>query len=434
MTYKEAREYIKEASRYGSVLGLTSIRELMRRLDNPQDKMKIIHVAGTNGKGSTTAFLVSILACAGYRVGRYVSPAVFSYRERIQITDKTTRYISREGICEAIETIAPICEAMVKDGFSHPTVFEIETAMAYLYLYREQVDYAVIEVGMGGRLDATNVMKQPVLSVITSISLDHMEYLGDTIPKITEEKAGIVKENTPVITSNTRPEVIEILERVAKDKNTTLTIADGRRAVLHQATPEGTEFTYENKRYHIRLLGEHQIMNAVLAMEASKLLQGQGVKITEEHIRMGLMKAIWGGRFEIVGRKPYFILDGAHNEEAAVRLKEALERFFPDRKKIFILGVLADKDYHSILRLMAPLANIILTIASDNNRALASAALATEAKKYTNNMVIDAGTAKQAVSLAYSYAEEEDVILAFGSLSFLGDIRAVIFPHSFPED
>lgn len=224
MTYKEARDFIEQTSQYGSVLGLTNIKELMKRLDNPQDKLRIIHIAGTNGKGSVGAFLASILSTAGYRVGRYISPTVFSYRERIQISEIKanensiqTAYITRQGVEATIDKIKPQCDNMVLDGFSHPTTFEIETAMTFLYLLWEEVDFVILEVGMGGRLDATNLIKNPVCSVFTSISMDHMEYLGDSIEKIALEKSGIIKPGSPVVTIGQEDSVLKILETSAKE-------------------------------------------------------------------------------------------------------------------------------------------------------------------------------------------------------------------------
>ena len=445
MTYEEARNFIEQSNQYGSKLGLETVTELLSRLGNPQEQIKLIHVAGTNGKGSTTAFIASILAAEGYRVGRYISPAVFSYRERIQITDKVTEkitdrktlqlrsdFITKQGICDAISAIKPICEAMVADGLSHPTSFELETAMAMLYFCQEQVDFAVIEVGLGGRLDATNTVKQPICSVITSISMDHMQFLGDTIEKIAGEKAGIIKEGRPVITGNTQEQVWKVLTGAAKEKHAPLILADSAQAELSSFSPEGTVFQYEGNEYSIRLLGKHQISNAVLAIKAAQVIREYGYHLSIEAIRQGLWLTSWSGRFEVIARKPYFIMDGAHNEDAALRLKDAITSYFQEKKLIFVLGVFADKDYQTILRITAPLANLIITLTPENARALPSSELAREAKKYCP-AVIDGKTAEQAVKLAYEAASEEDVILAFGSLSFLGAIKRCVNKLTLPQ-
>ncbi len=437
MTYQEAREFIEESNKYGSKLGLQAITELLARLGNPQEQVKVIHVAGTNGKGSTTAYMASILAAEGYRLGRYISPAVFSYRERIQISfcmaasregeieeihPESTEFISRQGICDSIMRIKPVCEAMAAEGFSHPTSFEIETAMAFLYFAWQQVDFAVIEVGLGGRLDATNAVTKPVCCVIASISMDHMQYLGDTLEKIAREKAGIIKNRVPVVTCRQKPAVLQVLEEVCHEKEAALLIADAQDAQVNSFLPEGTIFSYDNSEYRIKLLGRHQIANAVLALGAAKALRLRGYAISDRALHQGLLMARWRGRLEVIAAKPYFLIDGAHNLDAAEKLGEAIREYFSGRRIIMVIGVFADKEYSEILRLTAPLASLVITLTPDNNRALTSAQLALEAQKYCP-AVIDANTAEQAVLEAYKEAAKEDVIIAFGSLSFLGELR-----------
>ncbi len=428
MTYKDARDYIDASARYGNELGLTAIMELLRRLDNPQDKLKVIHVAGTNGKGSTTAFMASILAAQGYKVGRYISPAVFNYLERVQITDKSetgiaTTLMREDGVRTTIERIKPICDQMLLEGLKHPTTFEIETVMAILYLYHEKVDFAIIEVGLGGRLDATNVFAKPLCCVITSISLDHMEFLGDTLEKIAREKAGIIKKGASVVTGNANYEILNVLVETCREKEAELVQVSSVEMDKVNYLSDRTTFEYLQEEYAIHMLGEYQVSNAVLAVQTVLQLRKLGHLITQEAIKTGLLEAHWSGRFEIIKREPYFIMDGAHNADAALQLKNTIERYFKDRRLIFIMGVLADKDYRSILRLTASLADIIYTITPKNIRGLASAQLAIEAKKYCNGFVFDAGNVENAVKLACQNAEREDVILAFGSLSYLGEVR-----------
>lgn len=428
MTYQEALEFIDSSGQYGSKLGLETVTELLDRLGNPQDQLKTVHVAGTNGKGSTTAFIAAILASQGYRTGRYISPAVFDYREKVQISRiegdaLIDDFITEQGISSAIAAIRPVCEAMVRDGFHHPTSFEIETAMAFLYLVAEKVDFAVIEVGLGGRLDATNVIKKPVCCVITSISMDHMQYLGDTLARIAGEKAGIIKNGVPVVTGNTNPEVLKVLESTCVEKETKLFLAAREEAKTVKYSPEGTAFSFRGQDYAIGLLGEYQIGNAVTAIQTAEILRRSGYAISDTAIKNGLLKTKWSGRFEILAKAPYFIIDGAHNEDAALQLRETVKLYFDGRRLIFILGVLADKDYRRILEIMAPLAEVIITLTPDNNRALASAQLAAEAEKYFNKTVVDARTAAGAVKSAYEAAGKEDVIIAFGSLSYLGEVK-----------
>lgn len=431
MTYEAARDFIEATASLGSKPGLEIITELLNRIGNPQEQLKVIHVAGTNGKGSTAAYITAILAADGYKVGRFLSPAVFAYREKIQVTYKeedepVNVSITEQGVAETIAVIKPACEAMVREGFAHPTSFEIETAMAFLYLCKEQVDIAVIEVGMGGRLDATNIIRSPLCCVITSISMDHTQYLGDTIEKIAAEKAGIIKTGVPVITGNTDPVVTGVLLNTCENNRTTLTIASRKEVTDIDYSPEETSFTYMGKRRVITLLGDYQIDNAITAIRAVQAISIAGYRIREASITEGLYKTRWSGRLEVLSKKPYFIIDGAHNEDAANQLRKALLQYFAGRDMIYIMGVLADKDYRSILALTAPLAKLIFTITPANSRALASEQLAAEARKYTDKTVIDAGTAAKAVRLAYEQAGKEDVIVAFGSLSFLGEITKLL--------
>lgn len=432
MTYEEAREFIEQSNQYGSKLGLASITELLSRMGNPQDKVKVIHVAGTNGKGSTTAYIASILTTEGYRVGRYISPAVFTYRERVQIYEQEAgkkayviENISRQGVCDTISDIKMVCGSMVKEGWSHPTSFEIETAMAYLYFAKQEVDFAVVEVGLGGRLDATNVINKPICCVITSISMDHMQYLGDTLASIATEKAGIIKSSVPVITCNKKQEIIQVLREVAEMKNAPLTFTDAEEARNIKLTPGETSFEYHGQEYETALLGRHQITNAILALTVIEVMIQQGYTIRHTSIYNGLRDTRWSGRFEIIAHSPYFIIDGAHNEDAALRLAETVREYFTERKVIYIMGVFADKDYHRILDITAPLADTIITLTPKNSRALSSAELAREAQKYCS-AVFDAKTTEQAVRLAYEMSKEEDVILAFGSLSFLGELKKLV--------
>ncbi|MDF2538309.1 MAG: hypothetical protein K0S76_1330 [Herbinix sp.] len=471
MTYEEAREFIKQSNRYGIKPGLETICELLARLGNPQEHLKVIHIAGTNGKGSTSAFITTVLGAAGYRVGRFLSPAVFSYREGIQIAqrrkgeqegnngnknnayinnnhsineesldkeaddcfdfdypDKDSigiEYISESGVCEAMERIQPICEAMLKEGLSHPTSFEIETAMAMLYFIQKQVDFVVLEVGLGGRLDATNIVKQPVLSIITSISMDHMQYLGDTLDKIAYEKAGIIKHNVPAVTCQQEATVLNILEEVCREKETQLSISEFDRVTQVSYTSEETIFTFReaegHERYKIKLLGDYQVSNAVLAIQAIKILRSKGYYISEAALKWGLYETRWSGRFEIIAKNPYLVIDGAHNEEAANVLRRSIDLYFTNRRIIYMIGVLADKDYKSILRITAPLADMMITLTPNNPRALASSELAKEALAL-GKRVIDAGNTREALRFAFQEAGVEDVIIAFGSLSFLGEL------------
>lgn len=432
MRYQEARDFITQSAQYGSKLGLEAITELLRRMGNPQDTLKVLHVAGTNGKGSTSSFLSTILAMEGYRVGRFHSPAVFEYLEMVQITAPSlmegvsTAYISESEYTLEIAKIKQICSQMLREGLPHPTSFEIETAMALSYLSKERVDFAVIEVGLGGRLDATNVFQKPLCNIITSISLDHMQYLGDTLAKIAYEKAGIIKNGARVITSNTEPEVLKVLEQVSIDCAATLTIADAKEAKGITYGQQGTLFHYKGKQYRIKLLGQFQIMNAVLAIDTMIQLRELGYRISESSVQRGLEHTSWSGRFEVIAKHPYFVIDGAHNADASLQLRKTLLTYFKENKKIYILGVLADKDYKAILENTADLADLLITITPNNDRALASSQLAKEASAYTKGEVIDAGECAKAVEIALHNADQNDIIIAFGSLSYLSQIKSIL--------
>ncbi len=439
MIYEEAMEFIRNTNKLGSVPGLEAIRNLLERLGNPQDKIKIIHVAGTNGKGSTISFLSAILATAGYRVGVYISPTVFSYREKLQIVSldehidnsdnkaDILRYdlISKEDVCKSIRIIKSACDEIVSEGQAHPTSFEIETAMAFLYMQWEQVDFLILETGMGGRLDATNIISNPICSVITSVSLDHTQFLGNTLEQIANQKAGIMKEGSYVLSSNQQPEVLKALYRRANGLDIPMIIADSSMALNIRYNEEYTSFQYPSYEksdiYEIRLLGRHQVQNAILAIETARSMMKHGYMVSDRAIKKGLWIAKWHGRFEQISKAPDIFIDGAHNEEAALSLQDSIEIYFTNRRLIFMIGVLADKDYRSMLRILAPMADTIITLTPDNSRALPSDKLADEARAYCNK-VFDEKDIEYAIKRAYKEAGIGDVIFAFGSLSFLGSL------------
>lgn len=420
MTYEEARAFIDDTARYGAVLGLDSVTELMRRLGNPQDELKFVHIAGTNGKGSTLAYISTILKEAGYRVGRYVSPTVFAYRERIQVNEE---YITREGVARLAGQVREVCEQMVKAGFSHPTTFEVETAMAFLWFREMNCDLVVLECGMGGLTDATNVVRTTLVSVFAEIGLDHMGFLGNTIQEIARVKAGIIKPDSNAVSGAQRPEVRGILEEVCREKHTEFRQVSQEEIQDVRCGFEEQSFSYRGmKNLQPGLAGSWQIDNAVLAVEAVLALGGHGFPVTEEQIREGLRKTVWPGRFTVVDRRPLFVVDGAHNRDAADRLRETLEVYFPEKRKIFIAGVLADKEYDYVMSRLAPLAAKIITVMTpDNPRALPAESLAEDIRKY-NRHVETADSLGDAVRRARAYAEEDDLILAFGSLSYLGEL------------
>lgn len=431
MKFSEAMQFIDSRSLGGMVLGLDSITELLKRLGNPQDDLKFIHIAGTNGKGSVGTYIASVLACAGKLTGRYVSPVILEYCERIQMLKGTEcRYITKAAVAEKMEKIQKAVMGMERDGLALPTGFEIETAMAFLEFRDQKCEYVVLETGLGGIEDATNVIKNVELAVLTSISMDHMYILGDTIAEITEKKAGIIKGKTDVVCYDYRDcegggDIQNVIDETCYRQNSICLNADFSQLEYQSVNLERTVFTYKQKEYKTQLLGDNQPKNAALAIEAIQYLRGKGVAITDEVMQRGIEGAEWKGRFSVVSRKPMVIVDGAHNEDAAKSLAKTLKMYFGDRKLTFIVGIFADKEYEKILKITAPFANKVYAIETDNQRALPSDKLAEVAGKYIDK-AIDAGTVKHALELAVQ--DEDAVIIAFGSLSFLGEVYSYFQP------
>ncbi|BCJ95737.1 bifunctional folylpolyglutamate synthase/dihydrofolate synthase [Anaerocolumna cellulosilytica] len=437
MTYEEATRFLKDCEGYGSVLGLDNMKLLLEGLFNPQKDLKFVHIAGTNGKGSTAAFITYCMAAAGYKVGRYISPAVFCYEEKFQIfeagSDGNTEsrkvssvFITKEDITEEAGQIKEVCQNLTSEGKNHPTIFEVETALAMMYFRKKQCDLVVLEVGLGGRLDATNVIDTTECAVITSISMDHMTYLGNTLAEIAWEKAGIIKPGIPVVSYEQAEEASTVIKARAKELKVDLLIAEFNKIEISRQNLEGTTFSYgERKNLYIRLLGEHQVKNATLALLSLEVLIKKGYKITEQQIREGLYQTCWSGRLEPIAMHPLFLLDGAHNEDAAVNLAENIKQYFKGKRIYFIMGVFADKEYDAILKHTAHLAYKIYTLTPNNQRGLSSAALARAAVNYNKN-VIDSVTSANAVWSALKAAKKEDIIIAFGSLSHLQEIREAV--------
>ena len=420
MTYDEAYEYIKYTDRYGSKPGLETVTELLGRVGNPQDSLKFVHVAGTNGKGSVLAYVSSALTEAGYKTGRYISPAVYDYREKIQID---AAFIPKDAVARLVAQVRDVCEGMVADGFRHPTTFEIETAVAFLYFKENDCDIVVAECGMGGRGDATNVIKTSLVSIITRVGLDHMEFLGDTLYEIAAQKAGIVKPGNIVVSAPQEDEAEEALASVCREAGVELRVVRTEDIVDARYIFEAQRFSYKDmKRIKASLLGSWQVENAAVAIEAVWALGEKGFPVSEEALRKGLSKTMWPGRFMTLDRHPLFIADGAHNRDAADALLQTLGLYFRDKRKIFIAGVLADKDYDYMMSKLAPLAERIIAITPpDNQRALDAEVLAEDIRQYNAN-VETAGSIREAVHKARAYAREEDLILAFGSLSYMGGL------------
>lgn len=427
MNYSEARKFVEETTKYGSILGLEAIKTLLDELGNPQDKVKIVHVAGTNGKGSVFTFVQNVLLKAGYHVGRYASPAVFEYREIIQFDGKN---ITEEEFAKYMANVKSACDRMVSQGKHHPTSFEVETALAYLYFSNKPCDIVLIETGMGGETDATNVEKEALCSVITSISLDHMQFLGNTVEDIAKVKAGIIKENSDVVVANQDESIINVIKSKAEIKNSNVVVAnepynikiDGYITSFDYVTANDTKLSIK-----ISMMGAYQLINACTAIETLEILRSKGYDITDENIIEGMKNAKWPGRMEVVKEQPLIVIDGAHNPGAAVKLKESIEMYFTNKRIAFIMGVLADKDYSKEIKIVALLAKKIFTITPDNKRALNGEALALAVADSNKNVTFEP-TLEEAVKEAENlYKNNEiDMILAFGSLSYLGDLKNII--------
>lgn len=454
MNYSEAREYLKNVNKLGSILGLNTIKELLKRLGNPQNELKVVHIAGTNGKGSIMTFVQNILMESGYKVGRYCSPAVFNEREIIRINDE---YISEEQSADLLTRIKEKCDSMYSEGLPHPTSFEIETAEALMFFKEQNCDIALIECGMGGETDATNVFEKVLCSIIATISLDHTQFLGSTIEEITKVKSGIIKENCPVVMSKQTGEAESVIKKVCKQNNSKLIIPteqDFENVEIDGLTTKVTYKASNNKEYAINLqtLGTYQIKNAKTAVEVALVLDkaltekinicdesdknnSTGMKnninnsgnTIEKNIKKGIEKTVWPGRMEVISKEPLIIIDGAHNPGAVLELRKTLDLYFTNKRITFIMGVLSDKDFSKEAEIIADRAERIITITPNNSRGLDGHKLAETLVKYNHNVQV-ADSLKQAAEESIDTIKENraDMILAFGSLSYLGELKQVV--------
>lgn len=427
MNYAQTLEYVKSLKAYGIVPGLSNITELCKRLGNPQDALSFVHIAGTNGKGSVLAFVSTILKCAGYKTGRYISPVISNYCEKIQINN---RPITKKALCEYMEEVKIACESMVADGLSHPTPFEVETALAFLYFKRSGCDIVVLETGMGGREDATNLITTTKVAVLSSISKDHMQFLGNTLEKIAWQKAGIIKSNCYVMSAQQEKGALAVIGREAEEKNALLGVVKDAAKIKYGL--EKQKFTYETtegtcfSNLEIILAGKHQVSNAALAVEVIEKLSHCDYVVSEKQLRKGLLETVWPGRFQVLSRKPFFIVDGAHNEDAAKKLADSIRFYFTNKRIIYIIGILRDKEYEKVIAETYAYADQIITVTPpENERALPALELAQTVKGYHPHVTV-AGSLEEAVEMAYLLAGKEDVIISFGSLSYLGRLTEII--------
>lgn len=428
MNYNEAMSYIENTAKFGSNFGTERTEKILELLGNPHKELKCIHIAGTNGKGSTTAMISKILIEAGFKVGMYTSPFIEEFEERIQINGQN---IPKCDLAKVVTKVSEAVEKVIELGYEHPTEFEIITCAMFLYYYEEKVDYAVIEVGLGGRMDSTNVIT-PLVSVITSISFDHMQILGNTLDKIAFEKGGIIKEKVPVVLYPQEKEAEEVIRKICEEKNSDLILVN-RDSVEYVDKDLSNEY-YQNfivktkeNRYEVQLslLGTHQILNCSVALHTIDELIKQGINIKKQHIYKALKEVKWPGRLEIMRKNPLVVLDGAHNIDGITNLKNSVERYFKYNKMVLILGILADKQVEDMVSTITPMAHKIIAVTPHSYRAENSNILMQVIKKHNENCeAMD--DYEEAYKKALSYCNEDDLILISGSLYMIGDMRKVV--------
>lgn len=435
MTYEQTLEKIHEFGRFGSKLGLERMRTLMAYLGNPQDYLKVIHVAGTNGKGSVCRYLYSVLLEHGYRAGLYTSPYIEKFTERIE---RNGEPISEKDLSICTAEVLTQTEKLIQDGFESPTEFEIITAIAFLYFWKKKVDYVVLEVGLGGKGDSTNIVKKPLAAVITSISFDHMEYLGDTLEKIAYEKAGIIKEKVPVISNVKDRNASRAIASIAKNKYAPFYDLADRNSVSKDCTIQNVSLNRTTMdSYHfsakimdtvyddiaLTMIGEHQVENALCALTALEILKKEHIiDLSKQMILQGMKKAKQIGRFEVLQKKPYVIIDGAHNDDGAKALSNALRKHFSGRRILLIIGMLADKEIDKMISDFADTGAVLVATQPDNPRKLNAEDLCLKIKRAGFHCVF-AGLPEEAVRYAKKKQDNFDAIVFAGSLYLIGNIR-----------
>lgn len=430
MNYTEAINYIKDTAKFGSKLGLERTEKILEYLGNPHKKIKTIHIAGTNGKGSTTAMLTKILIESGYKVGCYISPYIEEFEERMQINNEN---IPKADLAEIVTEVSKAVEKVIEGNYGNPTEFEIITCAGFLYFERNNVDFAVVEVGLGGRLDSTNVIK-PELSVIGSISLDHVQILGDTIEKIAFEKGGIIKDNTKVVLYPQQDSVTKAIEDICESKSAPL-VKVNRDNAEFEGVSEGVNgkitqnlkvvTSKDTYCVQLALLGVHQVQNCNVVINCCEALMDMGVKITKEAILKGLKLVKWPGRLEIMRRNPLVVIDGAHNIDGIKKLTESIDKYFTYNNMILILGILADKQVDEMINTICPKAAKVIAVTPHSERAELCEDLRDKILLCNESCeaVMDY---EKAYEKALSYCEEEDMIIISGSLYMVGDMRKIV--------
>ncbi len=416
MDYNETLKYIHSVSNFFCKPGLERIQKLCQSLGNPQDKLKFVHVAGTNGKGSFCAFVSSILQSSGYKVGTYTSPYILQFNERISVNGEMIPNNELTKICEYIKPFAEKMEDKL-------TEFELITAIAFEYFYRQKCDIVVLECGMGGRYDATNIISTPILSVVTGIDFDHQNFLGDTIEKIAFEKAGIIKENVPCLWCGSSGEAEDTIKIAAKEKHSKIFTPSHKKVEIIKTDLSGTVFNFKDyDSLFIPLLSLYQPYNAANAMTAAEILAENGFSISKENIRKGLENTVWQARFEVINKNPLVVFDGSHNPQGVVATVESIKHYFKDKKVNVLTGVMRDKDYLFIAKKISEISNCVYCITPDNPRALSGK----EYCKVFNNFGTTAysfGEIAEALNIATNDSKANNTpLICMGSLYMYGEI------------
>lgn len=415
MDYKEALEYIDGVQWYGSKPGLSRVEELLRRLGRPQDSLKFIHIAGTNGKGSCAAMLASIMKAAGYKTGLFTSPYLSRFNERMKINGKD---ISDDALADVVSRVSPHADAMDE----HPTEFELMTAAALLW-YAEQVcDIVVLEVGLGGRFDATNVIAAPEVAVIMNIGLDHTKELGGTVEEIAFEKAGIIKAGCDVVLYEQAESVMDVVRAQCKGCGAALHTADFSQIAPEFDSAEGQVFSYKGEAYALPLLGAHQLRNAAVVIEAVSALRARGWNIDQSEAEHGLYATSWPARFEIVSDSPSFVVDGGHNPQCAQTVADNMRRYFPGQRHVLLMGVLTDKDYMAMTDILDPVADEYVCVTPTSPRALPAEELGRVLSRFRKPVTVCASI-REGVGAAEDAAGKDGCVCAVGSLYMAGEIR-----------
>lgn len=419
MDYRQAVDYIESPALPRGRYGLERLKQALELLGNPQHKVRFVHVAGTNGKGSCSAMLASILKEAGYRTGLYTSPHLRRYNERMQVDGEN---ISDDDLIQAAQRVKAVCEQMG----GTPIVFEVLTLMALWYFAERRCDFVVLEVGIGGKLDATNCIPSPAAALITQLGFDHTETLGSTIEEIAAQKGGIAKPGSQLVMAKQEPCALQVVEQLCREQGCGFTVADPDRLQVLSTSPEGQRL--RDRTYGELLLplaGSHQVKNAANVLTVVEVLKGEGFAIPDRAVRQGIERTIWPARFERLGRGPDFILDGGHNPQCVQAAVQALRDYYPGKKVVFLTGMMKDKDSAAMLAKMAEVAEAFVCLHADSDRAFGAQELARRIEETLGLAAYPAASAQEGCALAQQLAGEQGVVCALGSLYLAGEIRSV---------